>query len=172
MVRMYQTKALLEWKERVANWIRIYGREQPSVNSGCNLTMVTVVKKCAKCGKAKDKMQRHHIGSEMAFAKIMPEYYARRYVSFLPEDVVWLCSRHHKNVHVLYQPLMKPVYEYARVCQIENRIPNPHHLELLRQQIRKAFEIWIGRKPYKKRKKKDARPTRKQSRNHSNRRSR
>lgn len=171
MVRMYQTKALLEWKDRVETWIKIYGREQPNVKSGCNLTMVTVVKKCAKCGKSKERMQRHHIGSEMAFAKILPEYYARRYVSFLPEDIAWLCTRHHKNAHVLYRPLMQPVYEYAKVCQINRTQPNPHHLELLRQQIRKAFEAWINRKPYKKRKK-NARSNRKQGRRNSHRRSR
>ncbi len=173
MAKMYQTKALLEWKERVDNWVKIYGREQQDILNGFDPTKIIAVKLCAKCGKHKQRMSRHHIGSEMAFAKIRPDVYARRYVSFLSEDIVWLCKEHHERVHHIYKPLMRTLYEYAYQCQIRREIPNEHHLELIRQTIRKSFFKWIARKPYKKRKgKKHARSNGKQSSHHTNNRSR
>lgn len=56
--------------------------------------------KCWNCGSS-HHINRHHMGSEFRLG-IKCQYYADRYIQFLPEDIYVLCKKCHANVHKSY----------------------------------------------------------------------
>jgi hypothetical protein len=66
---------------------------------------------CRKCGKIKQKVNRHHKANDFFFAIFLPEVYAERYIEFRAKDIDTLCRRCHRNWHKYLQPKIKKMYD-------------------------------------------------------------
>jgi hypothetical protein len=141
-------KNLREWANKVGEWETKYGK--PRVHS-FNLASILVIKRCAKCGSARAKMSRHHKGHEFLFACLMEGSYASRYIEFHPDDVNWLCNRCHVRAHIIYQPILKKLWQYVGEREYLEKPLEYDILETYRLALIRQYNHWIK---YKKRKKK------------------
>lgn len=91
---------------------------------GANLEKVKT-----RCGKKRCRtrdfvLHRHHKGHQFAFVKAFmsrrqqPRYlrFVERYFEYRPEDVVHVCSSHHREIHEIYDPIIQ---EFKRQHGIE-----------------------------------------------------
>lgn len=103
---------------------------------------------CAKCGKIKSKMGRHHKCNDFFFALWMPDIYAKRYVEFRKEDCVKLCNDCHRNIERYSKRLKEALYRDFNIVGIENL--TEEWAEKWRAQFGELFNRWIS-KPIRKR---------------------
>lgn len=141
-----------EWSETVERWKVKYGSSVQLRTF--NPTSIMVVKRCCKCSSVRAKMSRHHKGHEYLFAVLMEERYAARYIQFHPDDVDWLCNRCHVRAHVIYQKVLKEVYDYVYLCQDTGKPLQYEVLESFRQRLIKTYLKWVAYKKKRKRRRK------------------
>lgn len=75
-----------------------------------DLSVVQIVRTCAKSGCKRKPAHRHHKGHEYLFATLDEEKYAERYIRFLPDDVVWLCKKCHMSIHRKYNKFIAAMF--------------------------------------------------------------
>jgi uncharacterized protein YlaI len=90
------SNSLNDWDKQVAAWKLEYKVVTPIKP----LTLIRLTEHCRKCGRRASG--RHHKGCEYKFAKLDPDRYAPNYVRFRPKDIVWLCTKCHHRIHILY----------------------------------------------------------------------
>jgi hypothetical protein len=129
-----------EHHAQVKEWERIYGKPSGGLRA-FDPALVRVC--CAKCGKIRKRMSRHHKGAEFMFACYFPDYYARRYIEFRREDCVRLCSTCHKKIERLTKPL-KDQFKLLMSRRFQ-RYPKAD-IEIYRLQIVARCEHWLSGK--------------------------
>lgn len=118
-------------------------------------TQVRLGHKCTKHGcRATKNLARHHRGHEYLLACYREDLYAKRYIEFHPEDVVWLCEKHHKAVHKLIDTMLPVFYRYIDARSSIGKEPEQDVLEVYRKGFRKLTDAFLARKDRRKRKKK------------------
>lgn len=140
------------WEENVNYW-----RAKYKYNDG-NLSFdparIVVVRRCVKCNSVRVKMSRHHKGHEYLFSVLMEARYAARYIQFHCDDVVWLCDRCHRRIHVIYAPVVQEVWDYVTAQDYAGKMLEYEVLETFRQRLLKTFNRWVAYKKKRKRKRK------------------
>lgn len=144
----------------IETWKRLYGTPEhgPFRYDPTELHVA-----CAKCGKVKGKMSRHHKGNDFFFALYRPDLYAYRYMEFRKEDVVKLCNVCHRSVERYYDKLKKELYADYNARHWRNEIltyttthlgpPSQEWCETWRAKFVAMFDKWI-KKPVRKKKRK------------------
>lgn len=136
-----------EHLEQVRLWEKIYGKPKYGLRSfnPCDVRVC-----CAKCGKHKDKMSRHHKGSEFMFAIKFPGWYAERYIQFHSEDCVRLCNSCHRRIEKLTKPLKYEFLTWLNRKQHEMRNGGypirQEEIERFRLKIVARCERWLAGK--------------------------
>jgi len=112
-----KSEAELAYERNVLEWKKKYNWVQPPFDP----SRVIAVKKCGMrgCG-AKTKLHRHHRGHEYLLARIMPDVYAIRYLSFHPDDIVIVCQKHHSDLHRLYMPYIYDLPDAPTHAELED----------------------------------------------------
>ena len=103
---MRRTKRYKQWEAKVASWQREYG-----VTQDFDLTKLSSVRICNKCGRNDRVLQRNHKGHEYLFATILPEKYARRYSEFRREDIILLCRVCHRRCDKTHYPIIAEMFK-------------------------------------------------------------
>lgn len=93
------------WKTIFLKWKKKYGVPEEAQKRYNPANVRIEDKTCRNCG-SKTKISRHHKGHEYAFALVLEDIYAPRYIQFHPDDVIPLCSTCHKKIHKLYQGIL------------------------------------------------------------------
>lgn len=128
---------------QVREWERIYGK--PKFGIRCfNPADVRVC--CAKCGKVRRHMSRHHKGAEFMFALYFPDLYAPRYIQFHKDDCIRLCSTCHKAIERITKPLKKEAREWIIYKRVRGIVPSFNEIEFFRKRIVKRCEHWLAGK--------------------------
>lgn len=126
-------KGITNWTRRVRDWEQIYNTKRiPD-------TILTRSIFCRKCNST-NHIQKHHKGHEALFAGIVPDYYAKRYVEFHPEDTVALCHECHQVIHLLYTDIL--LNKYSDI----NSASTIKELEKVRRHLIRECHKWLKRK--------------------------
>lgn len=134
-----------EHLEQVRIWEKIYGKPKFGLRN-FDPTQVKVC--CAKCGKHRNKMSRHHKGAEFMFASCFPGWYAERYIQFDKKDCVRLCNHCHKRIEKLTEPLKFEFMRWLYRKKQEMRNPGGYpirqeEVERFRLKIIARCERWL-----------------------------
>lgn len=135
--------SLARYRAQCLEWEETYGKPERGSFSWNPAETKTA---CAKCGKVKKKMNRHHICSDFIFALFRPDLYAKRYIEFRKEDTAKLCKNCHLQVERYYDPIKARMWQsYSQQTCTEE------WCEKWRAEFKKAFEKWL--KPKRKKRK-------------------
>jgi hypothetical protein len=132
-----------EHHAQVKEWERKYGKPSNGLRQ-FNPMLIKVC--CSKCGKLRKRMSRHHKGAEFMFALRFPDWYAARYIRFLPEDCVRLCSTCHKKIERLTKPLKNEFRDWYNYMWCQGKIPTHEQVEKFRKRIVARCEHWLSGK--------------------------
>lgn len=136
--------SLKEYYALLAVWRKKYGEPPKYINA--NLTKIRTA--CYRCQRSKTKMHRHHTGNDLMFAKMLPNDFALRYMTYHKDDVEKLCHICHKRAHKIYKPITAQVW-----CDLTlkgQKIITKSWCENWMELYRKTFYTWaIKFKPRK-----------------------
>lgn len=95
---------LKEYQDIIDIWKRKFGappfRYDPTTVKTC----------CKKCGRAKPMMSRHHKSNDFFFALWFPDWFAKRYIEFHPDDCDKLCKDCHNRCHKYFYKMAQDMY--------------------------------------------------------------
>lgn len=132
-----------DWYKQIEEWKQKYGvTEQRHLKY--DPTEIKLA--CAKCGKLKHRMSRHHKASDYMFAKLLPDIYAKRYIEFRKEDIDKLCNFHHKQWHKYIRPFMSRFYKEKD----RQKIITEEWCEFWRAAILERYDKWLKQSIKKK----------------------
>jgi hypothetical protein len=142
---------LREYTAQVFAWEQKYGDKRGG-HRKLDLARAKLRKSCAKCGKLRKRMHRHHKGHEYLFACLNEGAYAARYIEFNSEDVVVLCGRCHKAIHRRYNYIIEQLKlavvnwkaEYGLCPDEEQEVPEGL-LEPYRKKLVETCDKWLSK---------------------------
>lgn len=142
----------------VKRWEEQYGI--PSKRTRFNYDPTKVSACCLKCGQQKMKMARHHKANDFFFALWFPDWYAARYVQFLPDDTARLCDNCHGKIERYSEKLKKRLYVEFKFHQTKsnwNADRWKQWCEEWRAEFVLLFNKWIAIPKHHKRKRRKRR---------------
>lgn len=162
------------YRNNVARWRAQYIPRSLEVDGHVNIDFASVIvtkRMCEKKGCKRKSDHRHHKGHEYLFATLDEETYARRYIEFRSEDIVYLCKKCHKSIHRLYQKIIDDLFFNINIFWVNgfdknqlagSEVPfddldkvmtKKEMIEYFRLLLVKKCEDWLNRSLPKKRKK-------------------
>ena len=106
-----------EYHEKIEEWVKKYGRKNPSAVIDLRKVRLS---KCVKCRKSRKRMNRHHKGNDLLWAHLYPDEFAPRYIEFHPDDIAMLCRSCHKKIHLLYDQVLYHFFLEWAIDRTEN----------------------------------------------------
>lgn len=157
-----------EYFEIVKRWEDQYGLPK-KMRFSYDPTLVNAC--CLKCGEMKSKTSRHHKSNDFFFALWFPDWYAARYIQFLPTDCARLCDVCHGKIERYSVKLKKRLYvefQFHKHKSNWNDTRWREWCEEWRKRFTDLFTRWIGIPQHHRRKRRKRRlPTKHEDHNGS-----
>jgi hypothetical protein len=132
-----------QWYKQIEEWKIKYGVTEQR-HQRYDPTEIKLA--CAKCGKLKHRMARHHKANDYFFANLLPDVYAKRYLEFRKEDIDKVCSNCHKRWHQYIRPFMAKLYLEKDAQEVITK----EWCEFWRSAILERYEKWVKQKEKRK----------------------
>lgn len=101
-------------------------------------------RRCVKCWRYDRRLDRHHKGHEYLFACLLPDKYLARYNEFRVEDVVDLCVKHHKSIHVIYKRRLGAWGFWTLLAKQDGKVTFVQ-AERFRKRLVNECHVWLRR---------------------------
>lgn len=122
------------YRKTVLAWKHKYGTPKQSFD----LSRTSTIRYCERCDNSTKKITRHHKGDEYFYAIMLPDDFAPRYIQFLREDIVFLCSTCHNQIHKILdnvrvkfrEELLAVMFSWAKKNHIEVTQENAYNVKM------------------------------------------
>lgn len=132
------------YNDNVRRWRLKYSTFQTIHSADLSTIQIPTIKNCQKKNCKRKSDHRHHKGHEYLFATLDEETYAKRYIEFRAEDIVYLCKKCHKSIHRLYQKIIDELFQMINNGLIAGDL-KPKLIEEYRLKLVKKCEDWLNR---------------------------
>jgi hypothetical protein len=135
------------YRKTVLEWKRKYGIPKQTFD----LSRTSTIRYCERCKNSTRKITRHHKGDDYFYAIMLPDDFAPRYIQFLREDIVFLCSTCHNNAHKILdeirlefkQELLSLMFAWAKKNNVEVTQENAYNIKMTHIVTRELCEKYI-----------------------------
>lgn len=125
---------------RKANYLRMINIWECRYGIKLRREIVAYKPTCEKCKKNK-AIHRHHKGHEFILACYDEVNWAKRYLEFRVEDIIWLCEKCHKNCHKVYDKFVEQFYTEVLFTANKKVTCEKYH-----KIFTEAYEKWVKNK--------------------------